>query len=289
MTLTIAEALRQGTARLHGAGIETPALDARLLLGAATGLCAAAMLSEGRRMLSDREVVDFHACLDRRLGGEPVARILGRREFWSLDLLLSEHTLVPRPETETVVEATLAALRAGRPAPRVLDLGTGSGAILLAILAELPTATGVGVDLAVEALFTARGNARRLGLDGRAAFLCGDFADALAGRFDAVVSNPPYIPSADIPGLACEVRAFDPAMALDGGADGLDAYRRIAAVLPALLLPGGVAVLELGHGQEADAAAIMTAAGVPPTRPARRDLAGTPRALVVARPSSKPG
>lgn len=280
MNLLAGAALRQAAARLAEAGVDSPALDARLLLGEAIGLSPEALAAGTRRTLDDREIVALHALLDRRLAGEPVARILGRREFWSLDLLLSPDTLVPRPETETVVAEALRGLR-DRAAPTILDLGTGSGAILLALLRELPHAFGIGLDRSHAALQTARINAGRLGLAGRAAFVCGDFGQAVGGRFDAVVGNPPYIPSDDIAGLAAEVRAFDPKLALDGGADGLAAYRSIAAALPGLLAEGGLAVFELGAGQEKAVAAIMQAAGLRPSLPARRDLGGIARALRV--------
>lgn len=284
MNLLVGVALRKGTARLAEAGCESPALDARLLLAEAMRLPVDALVGGARQPLGDEELVRFHALLERRLAGEPVARILGRREFWSLDLSLSPETLVPRPETETVVETALKFLRArSMTEPAVLDLGTGTGAILLAIVSELPRAFGVGVDRSFGAARTARKNALRLGLGERAAFLCADFAEAIVGQFDLVVSNPPYVATDEIGRLDREVRDFDPALALDGGPDGLAAYRRIAAVLPRLLTAAGFAVLELGAGQEEAVAAIFAGAGLAP-RPPRHDLAGIARALVVERP-----
>lgn len=280
MNLLAGAALRQAAARLAEAGVDSPALDARLLLGEALGLSPEALAAGTRRTLDDRDIVALHALLERRLAGEPVARILGRREFWSLDLFLSPETLVPRPETETVVAEALRGSR-DRAGSTVLDIGTGSGAILLALLSELPNAFGVGIDRSAGALETARVNAGRLGLGTRTAFVRGDLLGAVGGRFDIVVSNPPYIPSGDIAGLAAEVRDFDPTAALDGGADGLAAYRGIAAALPGVLAAGGFAVFELGAGQEEAVASLMREAGLRPARPACRDLAGIARALRV--------
>jgi release factor glutamine methyltransferase len=217
----------------------------------------------------------------RRLAREPVARILGIKEFWGLPLRIGAETLVPRPETETVVEAALAAIDHGGPRTRVLriaDLGTGSGALLLALLSELPNADGVGTDVSVATLGTARANAERLGLSRRARFVACDFAAALGGaRFDLVVSNPPYIASGDIAALAPEVRC-DPHRALDGGSDGLDAYRSIAAQAPRVLKSGGHLVVELGMGQASGATALFMGAGLESAL-LRADLAGIPRAL----------
>jgi release factor glutamine methyltransferase len=191
---------------------------------------------------------------------------------------------VPRPETETVVEAALTAVDAlgARTRPlRIADLGTGSGALILALLSELPNAFGVGTDASAAALLVARDNARRLGLT-RASFVAGDMAAALRGPFDVIVSNPPYIASGDIATLAAEVRDFDPRLALDGGRDGLDLYRAIAAAAPALLAPGGALVVELGIGQMEPVAALFAAAGLAPAPP-RPDLNGVPRALVATK------
>ena len=195
---------------------------------------------------------------------------------------MSAATLVPRPDTETLVELALEMLR-GCPAPlhplRIADLGTGSGAILLALLSELPDAIGLGTDISVAALATARSNALQLGLADRADFIACDYAAALSGPFDLVVSNPPYIRSADIAGLATEVRNFDPLAALDGGRDGLDAYRALIPQAARLLAPQGVLAVEVGQGQHGDVRALMTAAGLAPQGPAKADLAGIRRAV----------
>jgi release factor glutamine methyltransferase len=225
----------------------------------------------------------------RRLAHEPVARIVGGKEFWSLYLRVDATTLVPRPETETVVEAALAAIDAGGSRYRALhiaDLGTGSGALLLALLSELPNAFGVGTDTSFGALDVARDNAQRLQF-ARAAFVGCDMGAALAGRYDLIVVNPPYIASGDIAALAPDVRDYDPRSALDGGADGLDCYRAIAATVPALLKPAGAVVVELGAGQVQAVTALFSAAGLEPSPP-RADLSGVPRALVARAATKKP-
>jgi release factor glutamine methyltransferase len=279
--VTVAGARRALAATLRAGGIESPELDARLLIGHALGLDHAALAGAAARRLGGEEQSAIAALAQRRCGGEPVARILGRKEFWSLPLRIDTATLVPRPETETVVEAALTAIAArGRRTrrPRIADLGTGCGALLLALLSELPDSCGVGTDLSFGALAVARDNARRLGLP-RAAFVACNMAAALRGPFDLIVSNPPYIASGDIAALAPEVREFDPRPALDGGADGLDAYRAIAATTPALLTADGVVVVELGIDLAAPVRALFAAAGLAPSPP-HPDLNNVPRALV---------
>jgi release factor glutamine methyltransferase len=217
--------------RLEAAGIDSAALDARLLISAVLHLDLTGLIAQGARQLTTDEADRLEAFAQRRIAGEPVARILGTREFWGLPLSLSADTLVPRPDTETIVEAALDTLRAdGRThdALRIADLGTGTGAILLALLSELPNATGIGTDLSAAALDTAKANAHHLGLAPRADFMMSNYAEDLSGAFDLIVSNPPYIRSAEIAALAVEVRDHDPHLALDGGTDGLVAYRRIA-------------------------------------------------------------
>lgn len=279
---TVADARRAWARKFRACGVDSPALDARILVGHALCLDHAQLAAAGARRLAVAERNAIAALARRRLAGEPIARILGRKEFWSLPLRVDAATLVPRPETETVVEAALEAVdaRGARSRPlRLADLGTGCGAILLALLSELPNAFGVGCDTSAAALVVARENARRLGLV-RARFVAGDMTAALRGPFDLIVSNPPYIASADIAALAREVRDFDPPRALDGGPDGLDFYRAIAAAAPALLAPGGVLIVELGCGQAPSVAALFAAAGLAPTPP-RPDLNGVPRALLV--------
>ncbi len=278
---TVADARRTLATSFRAAGIDTPELDARLLIGHALSLDHARLAASDRRLLGTDETNAIAALAGRRLAHEPVARILGFKEFWSLRFRIDAATLVPRPETETVVEAALAAIDDGGPRARelrILDIGTGSGAILLALLTELPNAFGVGCDLSLPALAVARDNARQFGV-GRAAFAACDVAAAFSGPFDLIVSNPPYIASSEIAALAPEVRLFDPALALDGGADGLDGYRAIAAAAPSLLKPGGSLVVELGLGQAAKVAALFAGGGLAPSPP-RPDLCGVPRALV---------
>jgi release factor glutamine methyltransferase len=278
--LTVTQARRTLADAFLQSGIESSELDARLLAGHALGLDHTALTLAADRTLQGSETRELAALAARRLDREPVARIVGVKEFWGLPLRLNAATLVPRPETETIVEAALAAIDQDGPrnrALRIADLGTGSGALLLALLSELPNASGVGTDISCEALEAARDNAGRLAFVSRAAFAACDFGASLTGTFDLVVSNPPYIASGDIALLAPEVR-HDPRRALDGGADGLACYRTIAGQAPKLLKPGGHLVVELGIGQEPDVAVLFRAAGLV-SSPARPDLAGIPRAL----------
>jgi release factor glutamine methyltransferase len=278
---TVACARRAWANEFRACGIDSPELDARILVGHALALDHAALAAAEARRLSIEEQNAIAALARRRLAREPVARILGCKEFWSLTLRVDAATLVPRPETEIVVEAALAAIDdgGGRARPlRIADLGTGCGAIVLALLAELPNAWGVGTDESVAALAVARHNASRLGLT-RARFVACDVAAALRGPFDVIVSNPPYIASAEIAALAAEVREFDPRRALDGGRDGFAFYRAIAAAAPYLLATGGALIVELGAGQVQAVATLFAEAGLAPLPP-RPDLNGVPRALV---------
>jgi release factor glutamine methyltransferase len=263
--MTIAAARRRFADALRRSGFETPDLDARVLIGHALGLDHAGLIRDAGRALRADEAEAIAAFAVRRLEREPVARIVGMKEFWSLPLSVDAATLVPRPESETVVETALAAIDAGggrSQSLRLLDIGTGSGALLLALLAELPNALGVGTDVNVGALAVARHNADRLGLAQRARFVACDIAAALAGPFDLIVSNPPYVASAAIATLAPGVRDYEPHVALDGGPDGLDAYRAIAAQAPRVLRPHARLVVELGAGQSAAVEAIMHAGGL---------------------------
>ncbi len=220
--------------------------------------------------------------LERRLKGEPISRLAGRREFWSLDFALSPDALDPRPDSETVVEAALARIGDRRAGVSILDLGTGTGCLLLALLAELPCAWGIGIDIVPGAAQLARRNAAAMGLESRAFFVAGRWAAALRATFDLVVSNPPYIASDAIAALAPEVALFDPRMALDGGADGLDAYRALAPDLGRHLAPGGFAAIEVGAGQADRAAAIFVRAGLDEVE-RRCDIASRERCLVLSR------
>jgi release factor glutamine methyltransferase len=229
------------------------------------------------------DVAAFQALIARRAAHEPLALILGRREFWSLDFAVSPATLIPRPDTETLIEAALAIFAGRDPPRRLLDLGTGTGCLLLAALSEFPAAFGVGVDRSFAAVTLAARNAAMLGTAGRATFLCADWASALDARFDLVLANPPYIPTAQIDDLMPEVARHEPRVALDGGTDGYCAYRRLVPDLARLLAPGGVAVLELGAGQAAMVARLARIAGFA-SQP-HHDLSGIARALVLRRAS----
>ncbi|QQP92323.1 peptide chain release factor N(5)-glutamine methyltransferase [Skermanella sp. TT6] len=272
------EVMRHAEGLLREAGIDTPELDARLLTGAALGMTREHMLIHATARLNQPQVARVLGFVARRVGREPVSRILGRREFWSLDFTLSPATLDPRPDSETVVEEALAGVADRQASLSVLDLGTGTGCLLLAVLSELPKATGLGIDRSEEAVETARANARRLGLGQRARFSTGDWASGIEDRFDLVISNPPYIPDADIEALAPEVTRFDPPAALAGGPDGLDAYRTIVAQLPGVLKPGGRIIFEVGFGQSADVSALLRAAGFGRIG-VRKDLGGVERVV----------
>ena len=378
---TVEAARRARAARFRSQAIESADLDARLLTGHALGLDLTGLITSAQRQLTPDQSAQLDDFARRRLAGEPVARLVGEKDFWGLPLQLSSATLVPRPDTETVVELALELLRAddatNRPL-RIADLGTGSGAILLALLSELPTATGFGTDISEQALQTAAANAKRVGLTPRATFIACDYAAGLSGAFDLIVSNPPYIRSMDIPdlalellradgatarplriadlgtgsgaillallselptaqgfgtdiseqalqtaaanalgaglapratfitcdyatglsglfdlivsnppyiraadiaGLAVEVRDYDPRTALDGGADGLDAYRALIPQAAGLLAPGAALVVEAGEGQSGPINTLMTIAGLTPTGAPKADLAGISRAV----------
>lgn len=283
MTATIGDALATARSRLLAAGIEDGAVDARLLVEAATGLDRGGCLVARDRRLRAAEAARLDQMLARRLNREPVARILGRREFWSLDFALGPDTLDPRPDSETLVAAALDHLPDPAGRYRLLDLGTGTGCLLLAVLAERPNAWGVGIDLAEGAVRVARANARSHGLDDRSCFLAGHWADAVEARFDAVVCNPPYVRDRERAALMPEVRDHDPARALFAGADGLDAYRALAGRVGPLLARNGIAALEVGAGQAGAVSALMAARGLE-TVETRPDLALNDRILVL-----KPG
>ena len=287
--LSIEAARRRLANEFASAQFDTPELDARLLVGAATKLDLTGLALAAQRPLQNDESDHLAALVQRRLQHEPIARILGEKEFWGLRFTLSADTLVPRADTETVVEAALELVRSGGEPPdpmRIADIGTGSGAILLALLHELPTAAGVGTDISPEALRTAKANAEQLGLTGRATFVECDYCEKLQGPFDLIVSNPPYIVRSEISALAREVRDYDPRRALDGGSDGLVAYRAMARDIAALLEQGGAFALEVGRGQADDVAELMQLAGLHTIRPHRHDLGGIPRVVWGRKPLS---
>ncbi len=282
--VTLGSIRRLAAKRLGEAGsVETPALDARLLIASVIGMSPNELVLADYRAVSVEEMARIDALLTRRAAGEPVARIVGSREFWGLSFQLAPETLVPRPDSETVIEAALAFVdrTGGRKRPlSIVDIGTGSGALLVALLAELPEAVGLGIDLSEGAARAAKGNAARLGVGARSLFVTGDFG-AAAAPADVIVSNPPYIESAVIEGLAAEVRDFDPRLALDGGADGLDAYRMIVPALEAQLRPGGSAFLEIGFDQAKAVTGLAADAGL--ATAVHRDLAGHDRVVEIAR------
>ncbi|WP_431305800.1 peptide chain release factor N(5)-glutamine methyltransferase [Sediminicoccus sp. BL-A-41-H5] len=262
---------------LRAAAIENPRLEARLLLAHAMSSSTEALLRDPRAPVPPEAIRRFRAALGQRLARLPMARILGEACFWTLELEVGPETLIPRADSETLIEAALAS---GITPRRILDLGTGTGCLLLAALSEFPAAWGLGLDLRPDAAALAARNAARNGLAGRAAFAAGDWASALNGRFDLILSNPPYIESAVIPGLMPEVAEHEPPSALDGGPDGLDAYRRIIRDLPRLLAPGGLAVLELGEGQGPAVSALADEQGLP-VAGLKADLGGIDRALIL--------
>lgn len=258
---TLVTTWKAAQARLKAAGIDSPAIDARLLLEAATGAGRVDILTDPYRAVPDDQKAVLDGYIERRLKREPVSRILGRKAFWKIMLNVTPDVLSPRPDTETLLDIALLAFEPHR-AFSVIDLGTGSGAILLAILAERAGATGVGTDVSSEALAVAKENAANLDLDGRAVFLRTEWAAGFGDHsFDLVVSNPPYIPSDDIPGLDPEVREHDPILALDGGPDGLMAYRELAPEIRRILKPDGIFAVEIGWDQAAAVRSLFVEAG----------------------------
>ena len=274
------------TERLAAAGVEGARGEAWLLLEAASGCPRASLMAGGLARLSAAQEARLETMIRRRAAREPIAYILGEKEFWSLPFEVGPAVLVPRPESESVVEAALARV-ADRGAPlRLLDLGTGSGCLLLALLSELPQASGLGVDLGAAALTLARRNAERLGLAARARFEVRSWGEGLAGSFALIVSNPPYVAAGDLAALEPEVRAFEPAVALTAGPDGLAAYRALAPHCARVLAPGGSVVLEIGQGQGAAVAGILASHGLVVIE-RRRDLAGIERCLVARRAADR--
>lgn len=279
---TVSEALTALGRRLAAAGIDTAMLDARLLVLEATGLAHEDLIARPDRPLSKSQAQSLAALAGRRAAREPLSRIVGEREFYGRPFILAPAALDPRPDTETLVERGLGFARQHtRDDLEILDLGTGSGAIVLTLLAELPSARGTGTDISPAAIEVARANAEALGVGDRAHFVHADWCRGIDGRFDLIVANPPYIPSGELCRLAPEVRDHDPAGALDGGADGLDAYRAIAAGAGRLLAPDGLVAVEIGAGQHTMVEAVFAAQGwrPAPDAPAWRDLAGRVRVL----------
>lgn len=277
--MTVAELRRELATLLKGTS-PTAALDARLILAHALGVSGEQAIALDNVPVDEALAEAAREFARRRADGEPVARILCEKEFYGLPFRLSAATLVPRPDTETLVDAVVGDHRRDA-AISILDLGTGTGAILVALLRELPRATGLGIDRAGDAVATAQGNAERNGVGARATFSVGDWMANLAGPFDVVVANPPYIPSGEIPSLPVEVRNHDPHVALDGGEDGLHAIRVILSDLDRVLAPDGGAYIEIGFGQAAEVSHIAAVAGFAVTF--RQDLAGIDRVAVLRR------
>jgi release factor glutamine methyltransferase len=283
MSARIADLLSEGMKVLGAAGIEAPAREARLLLTIAAQVPPAVMIGFPERAVDEPAIASYRDLLRRRADREPLSHLVGEREFWSLPFFVSRDVLDPRPDSEALIDAVLSAVVDSKAPMRILDLGTGSGCLLLTLLREFPAAQGWAVDLSAAALMIAGRNARRLGLGDRVTFREGNWTAALTDTdptdFDIIVSNPPYIPSSDIAGLAPEVACHEPRLALDGGADGLEAYRTLAPLLRRHLVSGGLAALEIGLGQVESVTRLMAAAGLFAAGRAR-DLAGRDRCLL---------
>lgn len=285
----LATLIDRASVELRAAGIEAPRREARLLAALAFECTNEALVADPERPIGERQADRFRRLVARRAAREPLSRIRGHREFWSLDFALGPTTLDPRPDSETLVAAALALLPLDRKV-RVLDCGTGTGCLLIAVLSERPRATGIGIDIDANAVAMARLNAARCGQAKRAEFVVADWRDPSAlpaAPFDLVLANPPYIPSAAISSLEPEVARYDPPAALDGGVDGLDAYRALAPVLPQLLVPTGHAIVEIGAGQAGDVGAILAGADLTLVD-RKRDLAGVPRCLILRPGPKKP-
>jgi len=278
---TVGEVLPGIAERLRRAGVDSARLDARMLVAEVLGAEPLAVVAHPEWPLDADAAKRLAAMVVRRESREPMSHILGRREFWSLRFKVSADTLTPRPDSETLVEAVLDVVPDRRAPLRIVDFGTGSGCLLLALLSELPAARGLGIDLSHAALAVARGNAASLGMAERAEFRSGDWGSGLAGIFDVIVSNPPYIGEDEIAGLEAEVSSFEPRLALAGGPDGLECYRRLAPDILRLLAPRGIAAVEIGQGQADEVSALFREGGAMVA--VRRDLAGIERCVVVRR------
>jgi release factor glutamine methyltransferase len=271
--------------QLEAAGVAQARLDARLLLAHCLAVDAGQLLGWPERQLPAPAAARFATLVADRALRRPLARVIGRREFWGLTFAVTDAVLDPRPDSECLIEAALAAADRSRPLT-VFDFGTGSGCLLIALLSELPLADGIGIDRSPAALAVARANARQLGVGRRARFVASDWGSTIGGMCDVALANPPYIRRAEIESLTPEVARFDPRLALDGGSDGLDAYRRLAPDIASRLRPGGVAFVEIGGSPEGPAG-IFAAAGLVPVG-IRNDLAGRPRCLELRRAAQPP-
>jgi release factor glutamine methyltransferase len=277
--IRLSEFLAYATTTLQTAGIDNPQLDSRLLAAHGLKLDRAQLLSQSDRVLTEREIGLLTVFIEYRARHESVARIKGEREFWSLPFGLNEATLEPRPDSETLIEAALK--KTPKPEARILDIGTGTGCLLLSLLHELPKATGLGVDISERAIQQAQENAQRLNMQNRATFKSNNWAEGITETFDIIISNPPYIAHDVILTLAPEVRDFDPTLALNGGKDGLNAYRHLIPELPKLLKPKGFAVFEIGYDQATSVTTLFKNAGFT-TITTRKDLGGNDRCLLAS-------
>lgn len=269
--------LGEGAERLARAGIDNPRREARLLLAHATGLSEAVLIGYPERKVVDGS--EFFALVERRAAREPFSHLIGRREFWSLAFEVTADTLDPRADSETLIEAAIECRPDANAALRILDLGTGTGCLLAALLTVFPASWGIGVDRNQATAAVARRNLTRLGLGARGQIVVADWANALSGRFDLVIANPPYIPTGGIAALQPEVAGFEPALALDGGPDGLASLRRVMDALPALLMPGAAAIVEFGDGQR-DAVRELAAESGLKVGAVKADLGDRPRCVV---------
>lgn len=280
MAETLGVMLRNGRHVLASAGIETAALDADVLLREVLGLSREDMLREPDRIVSEPDRLRYHAFIVRRMAYEPVAYLLGKKEFYGREFTVNRATLIPRPDSETLIDAVLKYSRLYPQKPRILDCGTGSGCLLLTLLAEIDDATGVGIDISEEALAVAKVNADKLGLAKRVNFRINGWKEEEGEAFDLVVTNPPYIKRLDMPGLHPDVSLFEPPSALDGGEDGLACYRQLAECYTQWLKPGGIMFIECGLGQHDDIVRIfkqkkLTLLGI------EKDLAGIDRCIIM--------
>ncbi len=278
--LTINEALADAVEYLADAKIDSAHLDARLLLAHVLDVGREYLTLHGDAFLAEEEWHDFEALLARRVAREPMSHILGQREFWSLNFTVGPDVLDPRPDSETLIEAVLDYHKTRENRLMIADFGVGSGCLLLSLLSEFPNAHGLGVDISESALKVATRNAQSLGLAARSHFHYNKWGEGVIGRYDVIVSNPPYIPEAEIATLEPEVAQYEPHLALNGGKDGLKAYRELLPHIKRLLAPDGVAVLEFGQGQADDVCAIARQSGLK-TLEVRADLGGVIRCAVL--------
>lgn len=283
--ITVSDAAKEAAVKLQAAGCETASLDASLLLAHIMGIPRQSLMLVHDKALNDNEIMLYGRAVERRVAKEPIAYITGSKEFWSLDFFVTRDTLIPRPDSETLIEAALKLVKNRAKAISVLDIGTGTGCLLIALLKELPQASGVGVDINTGALAVAHRNAVHNAVDARAVFTESHWCDAVNGTFDLIISNPPYIAETDRDSLMQDVVSFEPHKALFAGTDGMDAYKALAPQVAARLNAGGFCVFEAGMGQAAAISDLLRAEGLVDGQTAR-DLQGIPRAVIAHKPHS---